>query len=178
MNASASIASRFRACVAVGVPDYATKGARLRALRTEAGMSREDLAPIAGVRAQTIYRYETDEIEIGAEALLAMSDRFRTDPRWIQRGDPPDPAVIEAFAAFEAEIAPTLKPPLTLGERGKLIWARHHNPRPEKYLADLIREREGESLDEAQASADATETARRKGDAWGITRKARRHRDT
>jgi transcriptional regulator with XRE-family HTH domain len=173
---SACIATADRACAPVCVNDYSTMGARLRALREEARLSREDVASIAGVRGQTIYKYETDEIAVGAEALIAISERFKTDPRWILRGDPEDGPVLEAFAEFERTIAPTLRPPLTIGERGKLIWTRHHNPRPEKYLADLIREREGETPAEAAASAAAMTEATTKGRAWSVPAKSRRHR--
>lgn len=163
-------------CVAIYVGEYSTRGARLRALREERGMSREQLAPMIGVRGQSIYRYENDSMEIGAETLLAAADVFGTDARWIMRGDPEDAHVIEAFREFEKSIAPTISPALSLAERGKLIWIRHHNPRPEKYLSDLIREREGESDSDRAASDAATGEAKKKGEKWGVVRKLTRHR--
>jgi transcriptional regulator with XRE-family HTH domain len=145
------------------VPSFDTPGARLRALREESGLSRDAAGERAGVRGQTLYRYEERGMVIGSEHLLALADLFATDARWIVRGDPPDERISVAFAEFERRIAPTIDPPMRLGERGKLIWMRHHDARPERYMLALLDERAGESPEDAAASAAATATARARG---------------
>ncbi len=153
---------------ALPVSEYKTRGDRLRALRDDAGLVREDVATKTGVRGQTIYRYETGEIEeVGGDALLALAALYRTDPRWIMHGDPRDPDRMAAFADFETRIAPTLRPPMGLGERGHLVWARMHHPSPEKFLRELLDAREGESPADAAASEAATGAAKAKGAAMG-----------
>lgn len=161
-------------CGDAPMSEHPTPGSRLRALREERGLSRDAVNEATGIPGQTLYRYEEKGMEIGTDALLVLAALYRTDPRWIVRGDPPSVEVAAAFAAFEATIAPTLDPPMTLAERGHLIWMRQHGARADRYYTDLLDERRGESEAEAKASAEATEEARARGATWAVKTPTRR----
>lgn len=173
---SATIARDLRACAYESVDDFPSLGARLRALRTERGLAQATLGDLVGVRNQTIHRYEKGEVlMMEADVAIKIAEAVGTDVRWLISGDPPEvSAEGSAFAEFMQRIAPTLRPPLTLAERGKLVYMRHHQPSPERYLGALLREREGASPEDAKASDVANAAAKAKGAAWGVKPRRRK----
>ena len=172
---SPSIAPRSATWPPPSVAKHQTPGERLRALREETGLSREIVCESVGVRGQTLYRYEKDEIEeMGGDALLALARFYNTSADWIVFGDPPNAP--PGFREFVDVLAPTLDPPLKLSERGRLAYQflRHHHPSGARYLAHLQEERAGESEADAAASGAAMDTARSKGAARGVPTRKRR----
>jgi transcriptional regulator with XRE-family HTH domain len=173
ISASAGIVPGRNACVYPEM-DFGTLGKRLRALREEAGLSREKLADRAreaghaGVRAGQIHKYETGEnAMMEADRAVALAEALSTDVRWLINGDPPG-GLGSAFETFERTVAPTLNPPMTIAERGRLVWARFRNPTAERYLETLLRERDARSPEAEAASREATAAAKAKASAAGV----------
>lgn len=71
--------------------DAATKrqavGKRVRMARHAAGLSQEDLATAAGVRGQTIHRYERGAVLPGLDALEGIAAATSVTMDWLATGE-------------------------------------------------------------------------------------------
>lgn len=75
--------------------DAVTVGQRLRELRVRAGLTQEDVAAKAGVRSQSIYRYEAGEHVPRSEVVMRLAKLFGVHPEYILQGDPPAASRVE-----------------------------------------------------------------------------------
>lgn len=81
-------------------------GTRVREARRARRLTQEDLAHLAGVRAGTVFRTETDKSVPRAESLAAIANVLGVSVDWLLtgKGDGPDvhaPRVTEAAAVRE-----------------------------------------------------------------------------
>lgn len=73
------------------------RGGRIRLAREASGLSRDALGIAIGVRGQTIYRWEREDIAPRADTLSRLADALSVDVRWLLTGRGRKPA-----AAHEA----------------------------------------------------------------------------
>ena len=93
-------------------------GARIKHRRKELGYSAEKLAELVGVSPATIYRYEKNEINMGADKLQPIADALSTTPAALMGWDD-EPDEDDVYAVRErVRRDPNRRLLLSLAEHG------------------------------------------------------------
>ncbi len=153
-----------------------TTGGRIKEAYLRANLNRNQLHKLTGIAYDQIMAWESGAADPTSNSLeLVANHTGVTVDDLLGRGDDSaDAAEPAAFVDFVQRFGPTLTPALTGEEKRSLLAVRFHRPAPEKYLSVLMMMRDGMSAEVAQASDEATRSARAKGDAAGVKPRRRK----